>query len=71
MLLCCRTEFHSLLDGGQTQEALQLLRTQMTPLSQQHPGLQPKLQVTYCFELLSQPKLHFELSVLAVWGLPC
>lgn len=44
-LTTCRTEFRALLEAGKTQEALQLLRSQMTPLSQQHPHLQPKLQV--------------------------
>lgn len=39
-----RSLYHLLLDAGSTDEALRLVRSQLTPLSQQHPQLQPKLK---------------------------
>ena len=35
-----------MLDAGDTGQALRLVRSQLTPLSQQHPHLQSNLKVT-------------------------
>ena len=35
-----------MLDAGDTGQALRLVRSQLTPLTQQHPHLQPNLKVT-------------------------
>ncbi len=47
-----RCQYHALLEAGDTDEALKVVRSQLTPLSQSHSQLQPKLKVasdsTYC-----------------------
>ena len=42
---CDRCQYHALLEAGNTDQALKLMRSQLTPLSQSQPRLQPKVKV--------------------------
>ncbi|KAA6426769.1 MAG: hypothetical protein FRX49_03094 [Trebouxia sp. A1-2] len=41
-----RCQYHALLEAGNTDQALKLMRSQLTPLSQSHPHLQPKVKAS-------------------------
>ncbi|KAL0052002.1 hypothetical protein WJX82_006344 [Trebouxia sp. C0006] len=41
-----RCQYHALLEAGNTDQALKLTRSQLTPLSQSHPHLQPKVKAS-------------------------
>lgn len=41
-----RCQYHALLEAGNTDQALKLMRSQLTPLSQSQPRLQPKVKAS-------------------------